>query len=67
MNLALREGQTENRLTDLLICLPGRNNNSAKLDAKNKKSEENNKTQEQRETIRVYKILFTQALEGYKK
>ena len=24
-------------LTDLLICLPGRNNNSAKLDAKNKK------------------------------
>ena len=55
-------------LTDLLICLPGRNNNSAKLDVKNKKkSEENNKTQEQRENIRVYKILFTQALEGYKK
>lgn len=36
-NFALCEGQTENRLTDLLICLPGRNNNSAKLDAKNKK------------------------------
>ena len=34
---------------------------------KTQKSEENNKTQEQRENIRVYKILFTQALEGYKK
>ena len=30
------------------------------------KKGENNKTQEQRNKIRVYKILFTQTLEGYK-
>ena len=66
-NFALCEGQTEKKLTDLLICLPGRKNNSAKLEAKNKKKGENNKTQEQRNKIRVYKILFTQTLEGNKK
>ena len=31
------------------------------------KKGENNRTQEQRNKIRVYKILFTQTFEGYKK
>ena len=66
------EGELETKLTDLLTCLPGRNNNSAKLEGKkNEDKKKEMKTAKKTHSkniynthhnnenkVRVYKITF---------